>query len=47
MNFKNWLLKEETSNESSDLSPIVFRKADISDIIDFVEELLYKTKKIR
>jgi len=46
MNFKNWLLKEETSNESPDLSPIVFRKADISDIIDFVEELLYKTKNI-
>lgn len=46
MNFKEWLLEEESLQESFDISPQRFRNADISDIIDFVEELLYKNKNI-
>ena len=46
MNFKQWLLQHDTYQESFDISPQRFRKAEIADIIDFVEELLYKKNNI-
>ena len=55
MNFKNWLILTEsfgfknlfeTDTSHNDISPITFRNANVSDIIDFVEELLYKKNNI-
>lgn len=46
MNFKKWFSQQYVYHESSDISPQRFRDADISDIVDFVEELLYKKNSI-
>jgi hypothetical protein len=55
MNFKEWLILTEsfgfknlfeTDTSNNDISPITFRNANVSDIIDFVEELLYKKNNI-